>query len=119
MVIIHDEMTRQRTFRGQGPVKNGLRLNSLKSPCKNGDLKGPAFSPLLNRAKGGLDASGLYQFMTKVSAEYFSGVPENAGTAKILVPAAVGDGFGGMAPLVAVGDFEEFIGPGGGFVVTT
>ena len=44
-------------------------------------------------------------------------IPENTAAAEILVPAAVGDGFGRIVPLVAVGDFEEFIGPGRGFVI--
>ena len=46
-------------------------------------------------------------------------IPEDAAAAEILVPAAVGDGFGRIVPLVAVGDFEEFIGPAGGLVINT
>jgi hypothetical protein len=51
-----------------------------------------------------------------ISSPYFSGVPKNAGTSEIFLPTAIGNVFGRIIPLVAMGDFKEVIGSGGSFV---
>ncbi len=71
----------------------------------------PLFSPCQLKDQGDFCKSSLH-----ILQNIFN-VPEDGAAAEILVPAAVGDGFGGMAPLVAVRDFEEFISPAGGLVV--
>ena len=51
------------------------------------------------------------------SAVYFTGIPKDAVTPKVLIPAAVGDTFRRIIPGVAMSHHEKFIGPAGGLVI--
>ena len=45
-----------------------------------------------------------------ILAQYFTGIPEDAETSEVFVPAAIGNMFGRIIAFVAMSDFKEVIG---------